>query len=84
MEHLGPLVPAWERKFLGFSSTANREPRRRIAPKAVTRFREKVRELTRRTRGVSTERMAEELAGYLQGWIAYFGACENAIGAEGP
>ena len=67
----------WERKFLGFSFTASREPKRRIAPKAVTRFKEKVRELTCRTRGVSTERMAEELARYLTGWIGYFGKCET-------
>ena len=59
----------WERKFLGFSFTASREPKRRIAPKAVMRFKEKVRELTRRTRGVSIERMAEELAQYLKGWL---------------
>src|ERR1700704_3433952 len=45
----------WQRKFLGFSFTLHREPQRRIAPKAVLRFKEKVRELTRRTRGVSVE-----------------------------
>jgi RNA-directed DNA polymerase len=67
----------WERKFLGFSFTANREPKRRIAPKAVTRFKAKVRELTSRTRGVSMERMAEELSRYLRGWIGYFGKCET-------
>jgi RNA-directed DNA polymerase len=67
----------WERKFLGFSFTANREPKRRIAPKAVLRFKEKVRELTRRTRGVSTERMAEDLARYLRGWVGYFGRCQT-------
>src|SRR5919108_2091962 len=67
----------WERKFLGFSFTANREPRRRIAPKAVLRFKAKVRELTRRTRGVSVEKMAEELGRYLRGWIGYFGQCQT-------
>jgi RNA-directed DNA polymerase len=67
----------WERKFLGFSFTWNREPRRRIAPKAVLRFKERVRELTSRTRGVSTERMAEELTRYLRGWIGYFGKCQT-------
>ena len=67
----------WERKFLGFSFTNGMEPRRRIAPKAVLRFKERVRELTQRTRGVSTERMAEELACYLRGWIGYFGTCET-------
>jgi len=72
----------WERKFLGFSFTANREPKRRIAPKAVIRFKEKVRELTRRTRGVSTERMAKELARYLRGWLGYFGRCETPFVLE--
>src|ERR1700747_1153118 len=66
-----------ERKFLGFSFTTGREPRRRIAPKAVLRFKERVRELTRRSKGVSVERMAEPLARYLRGWIGYFGKCET-------
>lgn len=63
----------WERKFLGFSFTAAREPKRRIAPKALGRFQERVRELTRRTRGVSIARMAEGLTRYLRGWLGYFG-----------
>jgi RNA-directed DNA polymerase len=67
----------WERKFLGFSFTMNREPKRRIAPKAVLRFKERVRELTRRTRGVSIERMVEELVQYLKGWLGYFGKCQT-------
>ncbi|MGH9446597.1 MAG: group II intron reverse transcriptase/maturase [Terriglobia bacterium] len=66
-----------ERKFLGFSFTFNREPKRRIAPKAVLRFKERVRELTRRTRGISMERMVEEVTRYLRGWIGYFGKCET-------
>jgi RNA-directed DNA polymerase len=67
----------WERKFLGFSFTSADAPKRRIAPKAVDRFKGRIRELTQRTRGVSTERMAEELARYLRGWIGYFGKCET-------
>src|SRR5208282_5750151 len=58
----------WERKFLGFSFTRDRKPKRRIAPQAVQRFRERARELTSRTRGISTTRMAKELALYLRGW----------------
>src|SRR6266852_8990215 len=73
----------WERKFLGFSFTANREPKRRIAPKAVIRFKDKVRELTRRTRGVKVERMAEELGRYLRGWLGYFGQCQTPSGLQG-
>ena len=67
----------WARKFLGFSFTNAGIPKRRIAPKAVDRFKERVRELTSRTRGVSIERMAEELSRYLRGWIGYFGKCET-------
>ena len=76
-EQKSAVARPWERKFLGFSFTASREPKRRIAPKAVTRFKEKVRELTRRTRGVSIERIAEELAQYFHGWIGYFGRCQT-------
>jgi RNA-directed DNA polymerase len=73
----------WERKFLGFSFTWNREPKRRIAPKAVQRFKQQVRERTRRTKGVSLERMAEELAQYLGGWIGYFGKCQTPSVLQG-
>jgi RNA-directed DNA polymerase len=76
-EQKSAVARPWERKFLGFTFTAGREPRRRIAPKAALRFKEKIRELTSRTRGVSIERMAEELARYLRGWIGYFGKCET-------
>lgn len=66
-----------ERKFLGFSFTGGVEPRRRIAPKAIARFKAKVRELTRRTRGVSIESMVEGLSTYLRGWLSYFGFCQT-------
>jgi RNA-directed DNA polymerase len=66
-----------ERKFLGFSFTRDREPKRRIAPKAKVRFKQRVRELTWRTRGVSLEEMAHELASYLRGWRSYFGCCQT-------
>ena len=73
----------WTRKFLGFSFTNSREPKRRIAPKAVDRFKERVRELTYRTRGVSIERMAEDLTRYLRGWLGYFGKCQTPSVLEG-
>jgi RNA-directed DNA polymerase len=67
----------WERKFLGFSFTSHRQPKRRIAPKALERFKAKIIELTRRTKGVSLEQMVTALSRYLQGWRGYFGACET-------
>jgi RNA-directed DNA polymerase len=62
-----------ERKFLGFSFTYGTEPKRRIAPKVLLRGKQRVRELTRRTRGVSLQPMTKELATYLRGWKGYFG-----------
>ncbi len=55
-EQKSAVARPWARKFLGFSFTNAGIPKRRIAPKAVDRFKERVRELTRRMRGVSTER----------------------------
>jgi len=66
-----------ERKFLGFSFSNNKEPKRRIAPKALLRCKEKIRELTRRTRGISLPQTAKELAAYLRGWKSYFGFCQT-------
>ena len=63
----------WERKFLGFSFTNGKLPKRRIAPKAMSRFQARIRILTRRTRGISIETMVRELGRYLQGWQGYFG-----------
>ena len=71
------VAEPWERKFLGFSFTRSESPKRRIPPKAVKRFKKRVRELTSRTRGISIARMAKELARYLRGWIGYFGKCET-------
>jgi RNA-directed DNA polymerase len=76
-EQKSAVARPWERKFLGFSFTWNREPKRRIAPKAVMRFKGKIREMTRRTRGVNVEKMAEELSRYLRGWIGYFGQSQT-------
>jgi RNA-directed DNA polymerase len=65
------------RKFLGFSFTSGRTPKRRIAPKALERFKAEVRDRTRRMRGRSIEQTVEELAVYLNGWRGYFGFCET-------
>jgi RNA-directed DNA polymerase len=66
-----------ERKFLGFSFTGQAEPKRRIAPKAVKRFKERVREITRRRKGKGIGERLEELKRYLTGWRGYFGFCQT-------
>jgi RNA-directed DNA polymerase len=65
------------RKFLGFSFTGEREPRRRIAPQAIARFKERIRERTHRTRSISLPQMVKEITTYLRGWLGYFGDCQT-------
>jgi RNA-directed DNA polymerase len=66
-----------ERKFLGFSFTVGPEVKRVIAPKALDRFKQRIREITRRAKSVSIETTMVELAPYLRGWRSYFGFCET-------
>src|SRR6266705_183129 len=66
-----------ERKFLGFSFTAGPDIKRTIAPKSLERFKRRIREITRRARGVSIKTTVEELATYMRGWRGYFGFCET-------
>ena len=65
------------RKFLGFSFTAGPEIRRTIAPKAIERFKERIREITAYTKGASLDQTLARLAPYMRGWRAYFGFCET-------
>jgi hypothetical protein len=76
-ESKSAVARPWQRKFLGFSFTNGKEPKRRIAPKALDRFKERIRELTRRIRGISLARMIENLDSYLGGWRGYFGFCQT-------
>lgn len=66
-----------ERKFLGFSFTAGPEVKRVLAPTALDRFKQRIREITRRAKGVSMETTIEELAPFMRGWRSYFGFCET-------
>ena len=66
-----------ELKFLGFSFTGGPVILRRIAPKAVERFKERIREITRQAKGVSLNTTMATLAPYMRGWRGYFGFCET-------
>jgi RNA-directed DNA polymerase len=72
-----------ERKFLGFSFTGGAVVKRRIAPKALLRCKQRVRELTRRTQGISVEQRTKELTSYLRGWKSYFGYCQTPSVLQG-
>jgi len=68
-----------ERMFLGFSFSAGPEVKRVIAPKALDRFKRRIREITRRAKGVSMKTTMEKLAPYMRGWRSYFGFCETPV-----
>jgi len=73
----------WNRRFLGFSFLRNRQATIRLSPKTISRLKEKVRELTNRSRSISMEERILKLNRYLMGWIGYFriasakGHCER-------
>jgi RNA-directed DNA polymerase len=67
----------WERSFLGYTVRNEPQARRRVAPKAIVRFKNRVRELTGRTRGVSLPRMIRDLNPVLRGWAGYFGLSQS-------
>ena len=67
----------WERKFLGYSLTSNRQPRLKVAKESVKRLKGKLRELFRRGRGRNLGKLiAGELTPLLRGWMNYFRLAE--------
>ncbi len=73
-EEKSTVARVWERKFLGYSFwvAPGKLVKRRVAPKALEGFRERIREITARNGGRALEKVVEELRSYLPGWKAYF------------
>jgi RNA-directed DNA polymerase len=68
-----------ERKFLGHRLLGG--GRLGIAPKSLERAKERIREISRRNRGISLDRMIGELNSFLSGWVTYFrhAACRSHL-----
>jgi len=64
------VAPVGERKFLGHRLLLN--GKLGIAPKSIQRAKEKIRQITRRSRGVSLAQVIVELNLFLVGWITYY------------
>ena len=73
-EEKSTVARVWERKFLGYSFwvAPGKLVKRRVAPKALEDFKERIREITARNGGRALEKVVEELRSYLPGWKAYF------------
>ncbi|MCK4391696.1 group II intron reverse transcriptase/maturase [Candidatus Bipolaricaulota bacterium] len=73
------VAPVVERKFLGYRLLP--DGRLGIAPSSLKRAKDRVREITRRNRGISLARMINELNSFLTGWVTYFryAACKSHL-----
>jgi RNA-directed DNA polymerase len=59
-------------EFLGFVFRGRRATIN-VTAKNVSKFKQRIREITGRSRGISMERRLSELRSYLRGWMGYFG-----------
>jgi RNA-directed DNA polymerase len=68
------VASVFQRKFLGYSFWAapGGKVKRRVANKAMATFKQRVRQLTRRSGGRSLEQVVERLRSYVLGWKTYF------------
>lgn len=68
------VAPVWRRKFLGycFWISPSGKVRRDVAEAAIKRYRQRVRQLTRRQTGRSMDQIAKALREFIPGWKAYF------------
>ncbi|MDO3377039.1 hypothetical protein M3027_02755 [Geoalkalibacter halelectricus] len=68
------MAPASSRKFLGYSLWygPGGQVRYRVAKKALETFKQRIRQITRRSCGRSLPEVAERLRSYLPGWKRYF------------
>jgi RNA-directed DNA polymerase len=66
--------PTYGRKFLGFCFRrwAKGSSKISIAPKAIQAFRDRIRQITSRSKGRSLPSIVEALKQYVPGWKAYF------------
>jgi RNA-directed DNA polymerase len=73
-ESKSAVARPWDRKFLGYSfwTPKKGEVKRRVAAKALEAMKQRVREITTRSRGRSMSTVAAELRSYLLGWKQYF------------
>jgi hypothetical protein len=73
------VAPVWQRTFLGFRFWVAQGGRVkwRVAREALGAMKDRVRQLTSRSRGRSVRKVAGELRRYLLGWKEYFGRAET-------
>ena len=66
----------WERKFLGYTVTTNKQPRLKAAPESVKRAKVRIREITRRGKGRNIRKVIEDINLFTRGWVSYYRMAE--------
>jgi RNA-directed DNA polymerase len=66
-----------ERGFLGFGFTSGKNLKIKLTDTSLMRFKDRIREITRRSRGIPLARVMEDLGIFLRGWIGYFRLIET-------
>ena len=72
----------WKRKFLGYTFTTHYQPKFKVAPESVKRFKGRLRELFRQGRGRSLRRLLAELRPVLVGWVSDYRKSEVRVTLE--
>ena len=73
----------WRRKFLGYSTTVQRETKLRVAPESVKRLKAKLRPILRKGRGRNLKAVIGELNRVNRGWVAYYRLSQAKTSFEG-
>jgi group II intron reverse transcriptase/maturase len=77
-ESKSAVTSAFRRKFLGYELWARKgEVKRAVSKKALETFRQRIRQLTRRSGGRSIFEVIDKLRPYVLGWKAYFGLAQT-------
>lgn len=76
------VVRSRNHTFLGYAFYGYKNPKLRIAPKSITRLKDKIRSSMRRWRGMNMRVIIKELNQMLRGWIVYFRLAEGKIHLE--
>jgi RNA-directed DNA polymerase len=66
-----------ERKFLGFSFTSGRQLKVKLSDKALKSAKHRIKQVTRRSRGISLLQVIKELGTFLRGWLGYYRLIET-------
>ena len=72
----------WNRKFLGYTFTRHYQPKFKVAPESVKRFKGRLRDVFRKARGRNLRRVLAELRPVLLGWVSYYRKSEVRVTFE--